>query len=170
MTLHVDDVVERAHALTDVADPDPTHFRDNLGAVVDSMNSDAALTPVGVDVAMAQLVPALRNRIEVDACLHAEPGIGASVVDAPMHRTALTMAAAGLALALVSLLLGSLVAGRISRAVQQLGVASAAFASGFPVPLPTSKLTELRDVAQAMQVSADRARRREAAREAQPQI
>ncbi|MBY0323665.1 MAG: cache domain-containing protein [Reyranella sp.] len=97
--------------------------------------------------------------------------VPAAVVDAPMHRTALTMAAAGLALALVSLLLGALVAGRISRAVQQLGVASAAFASGFPVPLPTSKLTELRDVAQAMQVSAERARRREAsAREAQPQV
>jgi hypothetical protein len=97
--------------------------------------------------------------------------VPSSIVDAPMHRTALTMAAAGLALALVSLLLGSLVAGRISRAVQQLGVASAAFASGYPVPLPTSKLTELRDVAQAMQVSAERAKRREAsAREAQPQL
>lgn len=97
--------------------------------------------------------------------------VASSVVDAPMYRTALTMAAAGLVLALASLLLGALVAGRISRAVQQLGVASAAFASGFPVPLPTSKLTELRDVAQAMQVSAERARRREAvAREAQHQV
>lgn len=97
--------------------------------------------------------------------------VPSSVVNAPLYRTAVTMAAVGLALALVSLLLGSLVAGRISRAVQQLGVASAAFASGYPVPLPTSKLTELRDVAQAMQVSAERAKRREAsAREVQPQV
>jgi hypothetical protein len=60
-----------------------------------------------------------------------------------------------------------MVAFRISRAVQQLGVASAAFASGHAVPLPTSMLTELQDVATAMQVSADRAKRRAArAREA----
>ncbi len=97
--------------------------------------------------------------------------VAASVVDAPLHRTALTMAAVGLALTLVSLLLGSLVAGRISRAVQQLGVASAAFASGHAVPLPTSMLTELQDVAQAMKVSAERAKRREARmREAQNQL
>ena len=94
--------------------------------------------------------------------------VPSSIVDAPMHRTALTMAAVGLAFALVSLLLGSLVAGRISRAVQQLGVASAAFASGHAVPLPSSMLTELQDVATAMHVAADRAKRREArTREAQ---
>jgi hypothetical protein len=88
--------------------------------------------------------------------------VPASVVNAPLHRTALSMAAIGLALTLLSLFLGSLVAGRISRAVQQLGVASAAFASGHAVPLPTSMLTELQDVAQAMEVSAERAKRREA--------
>jgi HAMP domain-containing protein len=93
--------------------------------------------------------------------------VPASVVNAPLHRTALFMAAIGLALTLVSLVLGSMVAFRISRAVQQLGVASAAFASGHAVPLPTSMLTELQDVATAMQVSADRAKRRAArAREA----
>jgi hypothetical protein len=88
--------------------------------------------------------------------------VAASVVNAPLYRTALTTAAIGLALTLISLLLGSLVAGRISRAVQQLGVASAAFASGHAVPLPTSMLTELQDVAQAMEVSAERARLRQA--------
>jgi hypothetical protein len=88
--------------------------------------------------------------------------VPASVVNAPLHRTALSMAAIGLALTLLSLFLGSLVAGRISRAVQQLGMASAAFASGHAVPLPTSMLTELQDVAQAMEASAERAKRREA--------
>jgi len=88
--------------------------------------------------------------------------VPASVVNAPLHRTALSMAAVGLALTLLSLFLGSLVAGRISRAVQQLGMASAAFASSHAVPLPTSMLTELQDVAQAMEVSAERAKRREA--------
>ncbi|SEP42655.1 HAMP domain-containing protein [Rhodospirillales bacterium URHD0017] len=88
--------------------------------------------------------------------------VPASVVNAPLYRTALSMAAVGLALTLLSLFLGSLVAGRISRAVQQLGMASAAFASGHAVPLPSSMLTELQDVAQAMEVSAERAKRREA--------
>jgi hypothetical protein len=88
--------------------------------------------------------------------------VPASVVNAPLYRSALSMAAVGLALTLLSLFLGSLVAGRISRAVQQLGVASAAFASGHAAPLPTSMLTELQDVATAMKVSAARAKRREA--------
>jgi hypothetical protein len=88
--------------------------------------------------------------------------VPASVVNAPLHRTALSMAAIGLALALLSLFLGALVAGRISRAVRQLGTASAAFAGGHAAPLPATKLTELRDVAQAMEVAAERARHREA--------
>jgi hypothetical protein len=99
----------------------------------------------------------------------ASVAVPASVVNAPLYRSALSMAAIGLALTLLSLFLGSLVARRISRAVQQLGVASAAFASGHAAPLPTSMLTELQDVATAMKVSADRAKRREAmAREAMP--
>lgn len=87
--------------------------------------------------------------------------VPAAVVNAPLYRTALMMACVGLALTLLSLVLGSLVAGRISRAVQQLGAASAAYASGHAVPLPTSMLTELQDVAQAMEVSAARARERQ---------
>lgn len=91
--------------------------------------------------------------------------VPAAVVNAPLHRTALTMAGVGLCLTLLSLILGSLVAGRISRAVQQLGVASAAFAGGHAVPLPTSMLTELQDVAKSMEVSAARARARDALRQ-----
>lgn len=48
--LTVDHVVERAEALTDVQDPDPTHFLENLAAVVGSMNEEAALTPEGLEV------------------------------------------------------------------------------------------------------------------------
>jgi hypothetical protein len=91
--------------------------------------------------------------------------VPATIVNAPLYRNALVMAAIGLGLTLFSLILGSLVASRISRAVQQLGAASAAFASGHAVPLPTSMLTELQDVAKAMEVSAQRARAREALRQ-----
>ncbi len=88
--------------------------------------------------------------------------VPAAVVNAPLYRTALMMVSVGLAFTLLSLVLGYLVANRISRAVQQLGAASAAYASGHAVPLPTSMLTELQDVAQAMKVSAARARARDA--------
>lgn len=88
-TLQVEDVIERAQALTDVTDPDPAHFLDNLTAAVDSMNRDAALTPIGVETALAQLVPALRNRIEVDEYVASRPGIDASAVDAPIFLTGL---------------------------------------------------------------------------------
>ena len=50
--------------------------------------------------------------------------VPASVVNAPLHRSALGMAVVGVTLTLLSLWLGSLVAGRISRAVQQLGMPS----------------------------------------------
>jgi hypothetical protein len=89
VTLRVDDVIERAHALTDVGDPDPAHFSGNLDAVVTSMNADADLTAIGVEVALAQLVPALRNRIEVDAYLADASEIAASAVDAPIVLTGL---------------------------------------------------------------------------------
>ena len=47
--LTVDEVVERAQALTDVADPDPTHFaRQPRPRSSSSMNDEAALTPEGV--------------------------------------------------------------------------------------------------------------------------
>jgi hypothetical protein len=89
VTLRADDVFERAHALADVTDPDPTHFRGNLDAVVESMNADADLTPIGVEVALAQLVRALRNRIEVDAYLADAPEVAASAVAAPIVLTGL---------------------------------------------------------------------------------
>jgi hypothetical protein len=88
-TLQTNDVVERAYALTDVVDPDPTHFLNNLAAVVDSMNDDAELTPIGLETTLAQLVPALRNRIEVDQYVAGEPGIDTSVLDAPIFLTGL---------------------------------------------------------------------------------
>jgi hypothetical protein len=88
-TLHVEEIFERAHALTDVVDPDPSHFHDNLDAVVASMNDDAELTPIGIETALAQLVPALRNRIEVDRYVADHPAVDESVVDAPIFLTGL---------------------------------------------------------------------------------
>ena len=87
--LTVAEVVERAQALTDVEDPDPTHFVANLEAVVGSMNDEAALTPEGVEANVGMLAAALRNRIEVDRYVADEPGVDASPVARPIFLTGL---------------------------------------------------------------------------------
>jgi hypothetical protein len=88
-TVLADEIVERATALTDARDPDPTHFRDNLDAVVRSMNEEAELTPAGLQGALSQLVPALRNRVEVDRYVADQPEIDSSTIDAPIFLTGL---------------------------------------------------------------------------------
>ena len=82
-------VVERAVTLTDVEDPDPMHFLENLSAVVRSMNDEARFTPEGLEVALGMLAVALRNRIEVDAYAAGEPGIDASDIRRPIFLTGL---------------------------------------------------------------------------------
>ena len=56
--------------------PIPTHFVDNLAAVVDAMNDEAQLTPGASRRFAGMLTVALRNRMEVDRY----------VADAPRHR------------------------------------------------------------------------------------
>jgi hypothetical protein len=88
-TTTVDEVIERASALTDVADPAPEHFLDNLTAVVDHVNDEAALTDVGLQGILGQLVPALRNRMEVDAYVAEHPEVDATKLVAPIFLTGL---------------------------------------------------------------------------------
>jgi hypothetical protein len=87
--LTVDNVVQRAQALTDVEDPDPTHFVDNLTAVVDCMNGETELTEAAVEGAAGMLAVALRNRIEVDRYVADEPAVEASPIDRPIFLTGL---------------------------------------------------------------------------------
>jgi hypothetical protein len=87
--LTVDTVVQRARALTDVQDPDPTHFLDNLEAVVGCMNGEAELTEAGVEMAVGMLALALRNRMEVDRYVADEPAIDGSLIDQPVFLTGL---------------------------------------------------------------------------------
>jgi len=87
--LTVDTVVQRAQALTDVQDPDPTHFADNLEAVVGCMNGEAELTEAGVEMAVGMLAVALRNRMEVDRYVADEPAIDGSLIDQPIFLTGL---------------------------------------------------------------------------------
>jgi hypothetical protein len=88
-TTSVDEVVERASALTDVEDPHPDHFLANLTAVVDHVNCEAALTDPGLQGILGQLVPALRNRMEVDAYVAEHPEVDDSPLPAPIFLTGL---------------------------------------------------------------------------------
>jgi hypothetical protein len=87
--LTVERVIDRAEALTDVKDPDPGHFVENLDAVVRSMNDDAALTPEGLEGAVSMLAVAMRNRMEVDRYVADEPGIDDSTLEPPIFLTGL---------------------------------------------------------------------------------
>jgi hypothetical protein len=89
VTTSVDEVVARAAALTGVPDVAPEHFLANLTAVVDSVNDEAALTDAGMQAILSQLVPALRNRIEVDAYVAEHPDVDASPLPAPIFLTGL---------------------------------------------------------------------------------
>jgi hypothetical protein len=88
-TTSVDEVVERASALTDVVDAAPTHFVENLGALVDAVNAEAVLTDEGIQGILYQLVPALRNRMEVDAYVAEHPEVDESPLPAPIFLTGL---------------------------------------------------------------------------------
>ncbi len=82
-------VVERAEALTEVADPAPSHFSANLEAVVRSMNEQAKWTPAGLDGAVSMMAVALRNRMEVDRYVADEPAIEKSELRCPIFLTGL---------------------------------------------------------------------------------
>ncbi len=88
-SISVEAIVEQASALTDVDDPDPTHFVDNLGAVVQAMNDEAQLTPGGLERFSGMLTVALRNRMEVDRYVADHPGIAESSLEPPIFLTGL---------------------------------------------------------------------------------
>jgi len=67
----------------------------------------------------------------------------------PHWETLLTMAAIGLGLTLLSVLLGSLIASRIAHGVHQLGHAAVGLALGDSVPLAVSRTAQISDVSQA---------------------
>jgi hypothetical protein len=81
------------------------------------------------------------------------------IVDAPLWHTALTMTVVGVVLTLVSLMLAFLVASHLSRAIQRLGIAAVAIASGDVVRMPSSNIAELQDVSRSIEVTGAVARR-----------
>lgn len=90
--------------------------------------------------------------------------VPAAIVDAPLWHTALTMTLIGIVFCLLSLILAMLVASYLSRAIQRLGLAAVAIASGDVVRMPASNITELQDASRSIEVTGVAARRNEANR------
>lgn len=86
--------------------------------------------------------------------------VPASVVNEPLVSTAIILVLSGICFVLLSLLLGTLIAGRIAHAVYQLGHAVVAFANGDSVPLPGNTITELRDVLRVIESTSAMGRNR----------
>lgn len=86
--------------------------------------------------------------------------VPASVVNEPLWSTAIILGLSGICFVLLSLLLGTLIAGRIAHAVYQLGHAVVAFANGDSVPLPGNTITELRDVLRVIESTSAMGRNR----------
>lgn len=85
--ISVEDVVRRAQELTEVTDPAPDHFLENLVAVVDAVNGEAELTDAGALLGMLSV--ALRNRIEVDRFVADHPEVDQAEIVAPIVLTGL---------------------------------------------------------------------------------
>jgi len=88
-TISTEQVTEAAHGLTEVTDPRPDHFGKNLAAVVNSANEEADLNEMGEMSILAQLVPAMRNRIEVDRYLADHAEVRDAKIAAPIFLTGL---------------------------------------------------------------------------------
>ncbi|MCX7361328.1 MAG: cache domain-containing protein [Alphaproteobacteria bacterium] len=86
--------------------------------------------------------------------------VPATVVNEPLVSTAIILVLSGICFVLLSLLLGTLIAGRIALAVYQLGHAVVAFANGDSVPLPGNTITELRDVLRVIESTSAMGRNR----------
>ena len=86
--------------------------------------------------------------------------VPASVVNEPLWSTAIILVLSGICFVLLSVLLGTLIAGRIAHAVYQLGHAVVAFANGDSVPLPGNTITELRDVLRVIESTSAMGRNR----------
>lgn len=88
-TISVEDLAARACALAGMDDPRPSHFLANLRALVECINEQAQLTEQGNRSILSQLLPALRNRIEVDMYSQEHPGLGSARLGQPIFLTGL---------------------------------------------------------------------------------
>ncbi len=84
-----DTIVALAASHAGTTDPDPTRFRANLDVLVDAINDEARLRPVGVAQATGMLADAWRNRIDVLHWANQHPEIRSEPIENPLILTGL---------------------------------------------------------------------------------
>ena len=80
----IDALVEAARRSTGLADFGDEGFREPLGVLVDSIEGEARLTPLGRVITRNRLVGLLSNRLRVEALIAAHPEILDEEIDAPV--------------------------------------------------------------------------------------
>jgi hypothetical protein len=85
----VERILEAADAGASAAAPTPDAFAGNLEVLVESVNEESRLTPVGVAAVTWMLGDALRRRIDIASWWNKEPGIQAGRIEQPLFLTGL---------------------------------------------------------------------------------
>lgn len=85
----VEVVLEKANALSAVADPTPGLFADNLDLLINSINEEAQMSDAGVAACTWMLASAQAKRNEVSHWCASEPLIAQQPVDRPVFLTGL---------------------------------------------------------------------------------
>lgn len=79
-----DRLLESAVAATSLSDFGPPSFREGLSRLVDSLNDEADLNPLGRAMAEGQIAAALMNRLRIEACYAAHPEIENERIASPL--------------------------------------------------------------------------------------
>jgi hypothetical protein len=87
--LDVDDLVRTAQRRTGLSDFFGDEFREPLARLVDSLQREAKLTPVGRALARQDILVALQNRLQMADWFGRHPEIGAQPVNRPLFITGL---------------------------------------------------------------------------------
>jgi hypothetical protein len=126
--------------------------------IADAARGDA---PAGLFDEISRHGRSISNSFERSSTSGWVAGVGVltDVIEAPLWHSAVIMTVVGVALTLVSLLLAFMVAGNLSRAIRQLGIAAVAIAGGDAVRMPESSIAELRDVSRSIEFTGEVARR-----------
>lgn len=87
--VQLDRIIDTARAAAAGADPTPDAFKDNLVLLVDSLNQEGRLSPLGSTAASWMLADALRKRIDISWWWTKEPEIRAAPISSPIFLTGL---------------------------------------------------------------------------------
>jgi hypothetical protein len=85
----LDELLARASEQTGLSDFGPDNFREGFTRFLDSLATDANLTPAGASAVIETLTRRLRNRLDVEAWHAANPAAGAAAVVGPLAVTGL---------------------------------------------------------------------------------